>query len=78
MAAIWPRSNIKSISFSTEKTQIHDFDVYLGSLGTPDIVVWPESNLAIALWVKFKIAAIFRYAPHSGETRMHPRHCIVG
>ena len=30
----------------------------LGSLGTPDIVVWPESNLAIALWGKFKMVAI--------------------
>ena len=29
----------------------------LGSLVTPDIVVWPESTLAIALWVKFKMAS---------------------
>ena len=28
MAAIWPRSNTKLISFLIEKTQIHDFDVY--------------------------------------------------
>ena len=25
----------------------------------PDILVWPKSNLNIALWVKFKIADIF-------------------
>ena len=31
----------------------------LGFLGTPDIVVWPESTLDIALWVKSKI----RYLP---------------
>ena len=28
MAAIWPRANIKLISFSIERTQIYDFDVY--------------------------------------------------
>ena len=28
MAAIWPRSNIKLISFSTEWGQVHDFGVY--------------------------------------------------
>ena len=28
MAAIWPRSNFKLISFSIERTQIHDSDVY--------------------------------------------------
>ena len=28
MAAIWSRSNIKLISFSTEKKQVHDFGVY--------------------------------------------------
>ena len=27
-AAIWPRSNIKLIQFSTERKQIHDFGVY--------------------------------------------------
>ena len=30
----------------------------LGFLGTADIVVWPKSTLAIALWVKSKMAAI--------------------
>ena len=28
MAAIWPRSNIRLISFSTESGQVHDFGVY--------------------------------------------------
>ena len=28
MAATWPRSNIKLISFSIERTKIHDFDGY--------------------------------------------------
>ena len=76
-----------------------------GFLGTPDIEVSPESTLAIALWVKSKMAVICsrsklyltsfltelklihdfgiylkvsRYARHSGETKMHPKHCIVG
>ena len=31
----------------------------LGFLGTPDIVVWPEGTLDIALWVKSKMAVIF-------------------
>ena len=30
----------------------------LGFLDTPDIVVWQESTLAIALWVKSKMTAI--------------------
>ena len=31
----------------------------MGFSGTPDIVVWPENTLDIALWVKFKMAAIY-------------------
>ena len=31
----------------------------LGFLGTPDIVVWPESTLAIVLWVESKMVAIY-------------------
>ena len=48
MAAIWPRSNIKLISFSIERTQIHDFMAILGVLGTPDTAVKPESTLDMA------------------------------
>ena len=35
------------------------FMSFLGFLGTPGIVVWPESTLAIALWAKSKMAAIW-------------------
>ena len=54
------------------------------------MVVWPESTLAIALCVKsflielkqihdfYIYLRVFRYARHSGETRMHQINCIVG
>ena len=59
MASISARLSYKLPSFSTEWTQKHNFGV-IGFSGMPDIVKWFEITLDIALWVKFKMAAIYK------------------
>ena len=46
------------ISFSLEHKLIHDLVSTIWFSDMPDIMVWPEVILAIALWVKSKMAII--------------------
>ena len=46
------------ISFSLEYKLIHDLVSTIWFSGMPDIMVWPKIILAIALWVKCKMATI--------------------
>ena len=56
MASISARLSYRVTSFSTEWTQKHNFGVYHRVF---KYIVWLESSLDIALWVKSKMAAIY-------------------